>query len=171
MIIFVIGLPGSGKSYFAARLAQINDAVYLNSDRIRKELLNYTRYTDKEKNMVYEEMLRLGIDAALNKKPVVLDATFYTADLRDRFLTALQPLDECCFIEVIANEELIRERLKKPRIDSDANFEVYREIREQWQPLRDEHLILRSSDSNIENMLDQATEYLQNIPYDKNADR
>ena len=165
MVVLVIGLPGSGKSFFAARLAELTGAVYINSDRIRKELDLY--YTREEKLMVYDEMLRQAEKAVTEDRHVVLDATFYTRDIRDRFAEALQEIDELVFIEVMADEELIRERLKRPREDSDANFEVYREIKEEWEPLRDEHLVLRSTDENIDSMLDQAVEYLQHGMYDK----
>jgi len=167
MVIFVMGLPGSGKSYFAARLAEMIDAEYLNSDRIRKEILPDTRYTELEKRLVYDEMLGRAERSVARGRQVVLDATFYTGDIRDKFMQSLQELDETVFIEVVADEELIRERLKRPREDSDANFEVYREIREDWEPLQDEHLVLRSTDENIDSMLDGAMEYLQHGMYDK----
>ena len=165
MVVLVIGLPGSGKSFFAARLAELTGAVYINSDRIRKEL--NVSYRIEEKLMVYDEMLRQAEKAVTEDRHVVLDATFYTRDIRDRFAEALQEIDELVFIEVMADEELIRERLKRPREDSDANFEVYREIKEEWVPLQDEHLVLRSTDENIDSMLDQAVEYLQHGMYDK----
>ena len=165
MVVLVIGLPGSGKSFFAARLAELTGAVYINSDRIRKEL--NVSYRIEEKLMVYDEMLRQAGEAVTDGRQVVLDATFYTRDIRDTFAEALQGIDELVFIEVMAGEELIRERLKRPREDSDANFEVYREIKEEWEPLRDEHLVLRSTDENIDSMLDQAVEYLQHGMYDK----
>jgi predicted kinase len=165
MVILVMGLPGSGKSFFAARLADLTGAEYISSDRIRKTLDLY--YTREEKLMVYDEMLRQSEKAVAEDRHVVLDATFYTRNIRDRFAEALQGIDELAFIEVVADEELIKERLKRPREDSDANFEVYREIKEEWQPLRDEHLVLRSTDENIDSMLDQAVEYLQHGMYDK----
>ncbi|MBN9385584.1 MAG: AAA family ATPase [Chitinophagaceae bacterium] len=167
MVVLVMGLPGSGKSYFAVRLAELTEAVYINSDRIRKELLSDLHYTDEEKLMVYDEMLRLAERSVTDRRQVVLDATFYTRSIRDKFTQALQELGETAFIEVVADEELIRERLKRPREDSDANFEVYREIREEWEPLEDEHLVLRSTDENIDSMLDEALEYLQHGMYDK----
>ena len=33
MIIIVLGLPGSGKTYFASRFAKLIHADYINSDR------------------------------------------------------------------------------------------------------------------------------------------
>lgn len=38
MIVIVLGLPGSGKSYFAARFAELIHADHVNSDRVRKSM-------------------------------------------------------------------------------------------------------------------------------------
>ena len=58
MVILVLGLPGSGKSYFAGRLAQKINAEYLNSDQIRKEMFQGRTYSDSEKAKVYEALLQ-----------------------------------------------------------------------------------------------------------------
>lgn len=161
MIILVMGLPGSGKSHFASRFAALIGAEYISSDRIRATLFSSTSYSRKEKLMVYEGMLDQAARAAEQGRDVVLDSTFYTREVRKRFLEALQIRHDLAFIEVVADEGLIKERLKRPRLDSDANFEVYREIKEEWEPFDLPHLVLRSSNENIDNMLDQAVAYLQ----------
>lgn len=75
------------------------------------------------------------------------------------------------FIEVTAEEGLIRQRMKHPREDSDANFETYLEMKEEWEPLQEEHLVLRSADGNIDSMLDEAMKYLQQDHDDSPTDR
>jgi predicted kinase len=57
MIIIVMGLPGSGKSYFAQRLAITINADYISSDRVRKTMMSSRTYSTKEKLLVYDEML------------------------------------------------------------------------------------------------------------------
>jgi predicted kinase len=171
MIIIVMGLPGSGKSYFASRLAALIDADYINSDRVRTGLFSKTTYSQKEKLMVYEEMLTRAVRAARKDKHVVLDATCYTNEIRSLFSTALQDLDELSFIEVVADERLIRERLRTEREDSDANYGVYLEIKKEWEPFTEAHLVLRSTNDNIDNMLDEAMKYLQEDINDTTTDR
>ena len=166
-----MGLPGSGKSYFASRLAALIGADYINSDRVRTGLFSTTTYSQSEKRMVYEEMLARAARAVHKDKHVVLDATFYTNDIRTLFSTALQDLDELSFIEVVADERLIRERLRTEREDSDANYGVYMEIKEEWEPFTDAHLVLRSTNDNIDNMLDEAVKYLQEDINDTRTDR
>jgi len=171
MIIIVMGLPGSGKSYFASRLAALIGADYINSDRVRTGLFSRTTYSQKEKLMVYEEMLARAVRAVHKDKHVILDATFYTNYSRNLFSAALQDLDELSFIEVVADERLIRERLSSPREDSDANYGIYMEIKEEWEPFNEPHLVLMSSNDNIDNMLDEAVKYLQEDINDTRTDR
>jgi len=165
-----MGLPGSGKSFFAARLAEQLDADYISSDTVRRSLVPGALYTPQEKLMVYLEMLRLTESAVRLGRPVVVDATFYTAAVRSMFMEELSDSVQLAFIEVVADEELVRQRLKRPRETSDANYEVYRQIKEEWQPLPTAHLLLRSTDTNIDGMLDEAMEYLQQATHDQAAD-
>jgi len=171
MIIIVMGLPGSGKSYFASRLAALLGADYINSDRVRTEIFSRASYSLKEKLMVYEEMLARAVRAVHEDRHVVLDATFYTNDVRTLFSTALQDLDKLSFIEVVADHRLIRERLRTEREDSDANYGVYMEIKEEWEPFSNPHLVLMSANDNIDNMLDEAVNYLQEDINDTTTDR
>ena len=79
----------------------------------------------------------------------MLDATFYKREIRAKFLDELKGKAGIYLIEVRANVALTRKRLKKQRPDSDADFEVYKKIKQQWEPLTEDHLILRSTNENI----------------------
>ena len=39
MILIIFGLPGTGKSYLSEQMAEKTEAVWLNTDKIRKERL------------------------------------------------------------------------------------------------------------------------------------
>src|SRR6185369_16948306 len=108
MVIMVFGLPGSGKSYFASRLAQQLDAVYVNSDELRMKLFAKRTYTDSEKMLVYEAMIEAMTEALSRKIPILLDATFYKASLRDKFEHAANAFKvKIIYIEVTAPEKII----------------------------------------------------------------
>jgi len=158
MIIMVLGLPGSGKSYFASRFAELIHADYVNSDRVRKSMFPSRSYSDEEKELVYSEMLELMQQAIRQEKNFVVDATFYKNDIRKRFIDDAK--GHVVIIEIAAEEEVIRERLKEKRADSEADFDVYKLIKEQWEPVQGSRLILRSSDNNIEDMLHKAVVFL-----------
>jgi predicted kinase len=158
MIVIVFGLPGSGKSYFAEQLAKIMDADYVNSDRIRRELFLERTYSEKEKFKVYEAMLSKMQDAIDSEKDIVLDATFYKNAMRQLFVK--NATGKVFFIEVWANDEVIKERLKKSRPYSEADFEVHKLVAKQWEPFEENHLKLKSTNDNIDAMLQKALKYL-----------
>lgn len=170
MVVIVFGLPGSGKSYFARRLAELINADYINSDVVRQELLNKKTYSEQEKLFVYNEMVNRMKARMKQNRNVIIDATFYKHDIRKLFTREAKIKNEVAFIEVVADEAVISERLKTPRAESDADFEVYKKIKEQWQPLQQPHLVLQSTNDNIGEMLHKASDYL-NLNNDKRADK
>ncbi len=161
MVIIVYGLPGSGKSYFASRLAKTIDADYVNSDRVRKEMYASRTYSPQEKESVYNEMLVRMKEAVQQNRHVVLDGTFHKRDTRKLFIKEMEEKGGIYFIEVQADENITSKRLKKERPYSEADFEVYKLIREDNEPLTDPHLLLQSTDDNIDNMIQKASTYLK----------
>ena len=159
MVIMIMGLPGSGKSYFAIQLAQRIDADYFSSDRIRNEIISKKTYSENEKMAVYNEMLARMLNAVKEDRNVILDATFYKEKLREQFTNEIKGIN-VFYIEVVADEQTAMERLNKTRPDSDADFEVYKKIELEWEPLNQPHLILHSTNNNIEEMLKKAINYL-----------
>ncbi|MEO8961144.1 MAG: ATP-binding protein [Ginsengibacter sp.] len=163
MIVIVFGLPGSGKSYFASRFAKMINAGYVNSDKLRKEMFTERVYSDKEKKVVYDTMLEQMKKAVQQNNNLVLDGTFHKKDTRKLFVEEIQMLgeDEILFIEVWADEEIIRERVKKARPYSEADFKVYQFINQHNEPLDEPHLVLQSTNDNLNEMLQRASEYLK----------
>ncbi|SDE43572.1 hypothetical protein SAMN05421636_10557 [Pricia antarctica] len=160
MNIMVFGLPGSGKSYFAERLAEKIDAEYVSSDRLRKELFPSRTYSDHEKAAVYDTMLKKLEETNTKKENLVFDATFYKKETRELFIKKAK--NNSRFIEVWADEPVIKARLKESRPYSDADFEVHKLIKQEWEPLERPHLRLESRNDNIDVMLQKAMEYLKN---------
>ena len=128
---------------------------------MRRRMFGTRLYSEREKLSVYNELLVQMHNAVKQHKNVLLDATFYTNDIRKKFLDGAKDVDEIFFIEVIAEESLIRERLKRPRGDSEADFEVHKKVKKQWEPLYEDHLILQSTDDNIAAMLERTAANLR----------
>lgn len=159
MIVVVFGLPGSGKSYFAKRLAEHLKATYISSDEVRKALFPRPEYTSEEKMLVYQEMLRLTREASGDR---VLDGTFYKTGIRDLFTGVANKIGEDLrFIEIKADQETIRQRTEKKRTTSDADFGVYLEVLKQFEPMREKHLIMDSTNEKIGEMIHRALIYLK----------
>lgn len=161
MLIIVSGLPGSGKSYFASRLARHLGATYLSSDALRKDLINEPLYSLEEKERVYVNLMTKASEALRAGRSVVLDATFHTTARRQNVAqlgaeSGVSPH----WIEVFAAEPIIRARLAKKRPDSDADTAVYEKIMRESEPLSEDHLRLESTQSNLADMIEKALRYL-----------
>ena len=160
MLVLISGLPGSGKSYFGQKLAAAIGAIYLNSDKVRVQMRGSGKYSDEDKLLVYKQMALDASEALDVGKDVVADATFSRQSFREQFerLSATQgtPLH---IIVVKADEDTIRKRLSSPREFSEADFKVYEKLRDEFEEITVPHLELRSTDSNLDEMLRKAIKY------------
>jgi predicted kinase len=162
MIILVGGLPGSGKTYFAKRLAAKIDAVWLSSDAVRKSLEARGKYLPDDRMLVYKELGRLAELHHNNSRDVVVDATFSHQQMRDLFVFLADKLSVLLhFIWIHANESLIKHRLQQPREDSEADFAVYQKLRDEFEPLDLPFMKIESTNDNIASMLQIAERYLK----------
>jgi predicted kinase len=170
MAVIVFGLPGCGKSYFASRLAERLHAGYLNSDIIRNRLLKEKTYSEAEKAGVYSVMLAEMESALRAGRSVVADATFYLDALRRRFISSIENCGaQARFIEIVADEEVIIERLNSPREFSDADYNVYKKVKEIFEPMAKSHVVIRSERDNIDQMLAEAMAFLEREAVDKHG--
>jgi predicted kinase len=99
------------------------------------------------------------LEATDKGKNVVLDATFYKDKFRELFI--INSREKIAFIKVWANEKLTQERIQKKRKFSEADFDVYKSLKQEWEPVKQPHLILESTNENIDAMLQKAEEYLK----------
>lgn len=88
MIVVVMGLSGSGKSFLASLLHEEFGFEWIRSDQVRKELAGIEAsqrvkvpygegiYSQEWTQRVYKEMVRRAKEKAEEGKDVVLDATF-----------------------------------------------------------------------------------------------
>ena len=161
MIVVVLGLPGSGKSYFAEKLAGRVGAVYLSSDQIRNSLGARGKYSEHDKMLIYNAMAEKTGQALNAGKDVVVDATFYQSVMIDLFVGLAKTLGTpIWFIRIDADESLIKLRLAEPRKDSEADYDVYLKIKEQFEGLQVPHITLKSETDNVNLMLAQAIDYI-----------
>ena len=135
-LVLLSGLPGSGKTTFAARLAPRLDACVLESDLVRRELFPKRRYSRKESGAVFAEV-RERAEVALDQgRDVIIDAT----NLRERERQGFLELAErqgapVVAVRLTAPEAVVRERLSGPREGaSEANIGVYNRMRGEEEP-------------------------------------
>ncbi len=160
-IFIVTGLPGSGKSTLAEALAKEFKAEYLNTDRIRTEIGLRGQYGPAAKEAIYIIMMQEADSCLAMNQNLVLDGTFYMHKHREAFNKLAQKWQiEPLWIEVEAEESIIKERMSKKREFSEANFEVYREIKAIWEPIVINHISLRSDHSTTKKMIEAVSEAL-----------
>jgi adenylylsulfate kinase len=104
-VVWIVGLPSSGKSTLAARVAEaLGLAVVLDGDEVRHALRPVPGYSEGERDAFYETLARLGALIARQGHVVLVAATAHRRAFRERarelaprFVEVFvdTPLDEC----------------------------------------------------------------------------
>lgn len=166
VLVIVVGLPGTGKTTFSRHLAERMSALHLNTDIIRDAVDMRGQYDAEAKKRVYDLMLLEARRALLQKKVVILDGTFYQESLREAYrqlsFAHRIPLR---WIELKASEDVIKQRTDQKRTYSEADFSIYEQVRDHFEPFADERLVLQSDNREaLPDMLDQAEAYIASTP-------
>lgn len=161
-IIMITGLPGTGKSTFAKALAEATGGKHLNTDIIRDALGKRGQYDTDTKIAIYAEMLRQTALLLEKDYNVVVDGTFYQKKLRQPYIALAQKYGATVhWMEISADESIIRTRVNGRREHSEADFDVYLKIKSQYENLEAPHLDLRSDKLSVSEMVEKAKAYLK----------
>lgn len=166
-LVVVIGLPGSGKSYFCQRLIERTPLALLESDFLRKVLFPQPTHSAAESNRLFAAIHHL-IEALLRRGVGVLfDATNLSEYFREHlYHIADQARARLVLVRVEAPEAVVEERLEHRAADvaradhSDADVRVYRRMRRSLQPIRRPHFAVDSS-RDITPVLDKVVHALR----------
>ncbi|WP_254766855.1 AAA family ATPase [Salinilacihabitans rarus] len=143
-LVVVCGLPGTGKTTVARTVGERLGATLLRTDVVRKDLFPEPLYADAETRATYDAVFERASDALDRGRPVVLDGTFRRAPLRRR-ARALAAGADAAFdlVRVTCAEDVVRERIAAREGDeSDADFEVHRLLRAEFErPAIDHHVV------------------------------
>lgn len=94
-LFMLVGLPASGKTTCGKRLAEVEDALIVSSDEIRKELLGDVN--DQTKNeQVFKEVENRIING-LKERNVIYDATNINYKRRMAFLQKIKNVEKLLF--------------------------------------------------------------------------
>jgi predicted kinase len=161
MIIVVFGLPGTGKSYFSRHMADEIGAAFLNTDIVREELDLQGEYSEKSKELVYDQLLRLTGEKLSEKKHVIVDGTFHRKHPREKFKAKTAQWSEpLFFIEMRAGDLTVDRRIRGKRAHSEADFRIYRQLKHKFEELEEPHLILQNNFKSKDELIQTAKEYL-----------
>ena len=147
-VLISVGLPGSWKSPVTEEIAKIGGFQILRSDLIRLEVLKGLDVFDNEvasdpnnRKKVYEEMFRQAkIALEASKGGLILDATFFTQELRSRAAELAMKANRSFVIaECVCSEEKSIERiLKRTKENYESNAltrEAYLNNKALFQPV------------------------------------
>ncbi len=160
MLIMVTGLPGTGKTTYAKTLADSIGGRHFNTDIIRDQLNMRGQYDEASKRMIYEALFKHTQSCLKRGLPVVVDGTFFRKELREPFVDLAEELNCSIFwVEIKADEPIIKERVSQKREFSEADYEVYLKIKEAFEPIEGEHLTLQSDLLSVEEMVESTMTY------------
>jgi predicted kinase len=151
-LLVMVGLPGTGKSFLARRIAVEIGAELIQTDAVRREMFPHPRYAPREMAAVYQTCHRRIAAALAQNHRVVFDAT----NLHERGRAVLYRLADqhgaSLFVVVAyAPEPVIYSRLRSriagrdPADLSDADVTVYRRMRARAEPVRRPHVVANTT--------------------------
>ncbi|HEU0072897.1 MAG TPA: ATP-binding protein [Dehalococcoidia bacterium] len=166
VLILTIGLPGSGKSTFARRLAPQLDAVILESDALRRLLFDSPAYSRPETQRLFVALHGAARQLLRARRNVIIDATSITdGDRRPAFHVAEQAGARLLLLNFTAPEDVIKHRLAQrlesadPQEASSAGLRVYRRMAARAQAPSSEHWNVDTSNAaEVESALSRVVE-------------
>lgn len=134
------GLPAAGKSFLASHVSGRLRGALLRTDVLRKETGDDSpssdshgggRYTTAARGRVYRALHDRAVECLEDDRSVVADATFSRAEFRKPLVDTAARLEVPCHLVVVEVDEAVacerlRERGAKSGEPSDADFDVYR---------------------------------------------
>ena len=165
LLVAMCGLPGTGKSYFAAKLIEQVPFLILETDRLRKVLVEHPRYSTQEHRRVFRSCYQLIQYYLINGYSVLFDAT----NLNEEFRTYLYDIAEAthaplALVHATAPQNTVRSRLKQRKADrhantySDAGWLIYTRLAPVEEPVQRDHYALDTS-KDISPVLDEVAEW------------
>lgn len=160
MLIVLAGLPGTGKSTLARRLAQELPAIVLDKDVVRAALFPPTEieYSTPQDDLCVEIMLRVAayILAKDPQKYVILDGRTYSRRYQVEAVRgfAQEQGVACTLIECVCSDETVRRRLQRDRAEglhpaTNRDYEMYLSVKARSESISGPKLVI-DTDQDLE---------------------
>jgi len=159
VLIVMVGLTGSGKSYFSDMLAKKINAKLYSSDVIRKELFTGKSnakfesgiYSPKHSKIVYNVLKWKAYKSLKEGYNVILDATYIKNQYRQDLIQSTDNIGiKPHFVFLDINEQTIFQNLKKRVLEpsiSDGTVEIYFKQKEVFEKPQNA-ITIHSNDNN-----------------------
>src|SRR3990172_8573 len=151
-LVMVSGLPGSGKSYFSRQLAERFPFLVVETDVLRHRLSPTPTYSAEESQRPFQACHRLVEELMKKGVSLVLDATNLVETHREYlYHIAEQAGAKLIIVRVEAPEGEIKKRIQRREQGlswedhSEADWKVYRRMKEKAQGIRRPHFVVDTS--------------------------
>ncbi len=150
--VVVSGLPATGKSFFARKLAERQPFYILESDAVRKILFPSPSYNSNESARLFAACHQLMESLLKDGVPVIFDAT----NLSERHRARLYRISDrtgarLILVRVEAPSAVAQQRLQSrksganPEDKSDADWEVYKSMKSKADNFQRNHFAVDTS--------------------------
>jgi len=150
--VVVSGLPGTGKTFFCRKMAEKQPFCILESDTIRKTLFPSPDYSATESARIFAACHSLIEWLLKNGVPVIFDATNLSEHHREHLYRISDKTGaRLVLVRVEAPPALAYQRLQArknaaaPEDKSDADWEVYRQMKPRAEKIRRNHFAVDTS--------------------------
>jgi predicted kinase len=166
MLIAMAGLPGSGKTTLAKRLATSLPAFRLDKDEVRAALFgSRVDYSNRQNDFCLQVMLGVAeVLFAQGEARIILDGRTFSQqqqvlDLKKAAEELAVPLH---IIECVCADETARERLKQDEGHRAQNrsFDLYQQLQAQADPIPQPKLLLTTDVLELAQCVSAARDYL-----------
>jgi predicted kinase len=153
VLIAMAGLPGTGKSTLARRLAQELPAIVLDKDAVRAALFppSEIEYSTPQDDLCVDVMLQVA-GYVLSKDPhkhVILDGRTYSRGYQVEAVRGFAQRQgvACILIECTCSDETVRRRLEKDVAEGlhpaeNRNYEMYLSFKARAEPVVGPKLVI-----------------------------
>ncbi|MFB6262115.1 MAG: AAA family ATPase [Bradymonadaceae bacterium] len=179
-LVLVAGLPATGKSTVADQLADRANLEVIDTDVVRKELAGLSPdesasddfgegiYSSEWSERTYEECRRRAERVLRQGGRVAVDATFNRRERRGPFVDLARTAGvRWAWLDCRAPEETVADRMEaRDSGPSDADLEVYRQMRERRDPPDESHrrtFHALGTDRPLDETIDDAVDYLRTV--------
>lgn len=146
-LFIMCGLPGSGKTTVARKIAGRVNGVLFTADVVRREMFDVRTYSEEERQAVYEELLRRSAPLLAKGISVVLDATYMVETHRTEACRFAARFDvDCKLVHVVCHEDVAKWRISQRINDaSEADVSVYLKLKDSFEPIHGPHTVIDNS--------------------------
>lgn len=169
-LIAFAGLPGTGKTTLAKRLAEQLGAVLLNKDEVRASLFAQADidYSSTQNDFCMAILYQLAVYHAEHhpERVIIIDGRTFSRRAQVSALErcAQQSNRPLTLIECVCSEVVVEKRLTDDagkHVAADRNVELYHRVKGAWEEITIPKLIVSTEGDNEELLLKQIIEYLE----------